>query len=112
LDVIPLKHLKYGTLLVGVAMALASNLNTVSQADCHTNYTQAVTLLDIATQQAANNQHPDPDAFSNDFKALITRMQTEKCMPELMSLIQHIQAEQKKLPASSGPPAKPNPVMD
>lgn len=109
----PVQRLKHTAILFGMAMALYGSLNTVSRADdCHTDYTQAVNLLDATTKKAADNQHPNPDAFANDFKSLITKMQTEKCMPELMSLIQHIQSEQKKLPATSGPPAKPLPVMD
>jgi hypothetical protein len=114
LDVNPLNRLKHGITLYTACMATMATLalGLPCQADCHAHYTQAVTLLDGTTQKANANQHPNPEIFSNDFKAAIDKLQAEKCMPELMNLIQHIQTEQKKLPHPSGPPAKPAPVMD
>jgi len=70
-------------------------------ADCQTTYKQAVQLLDTTTQKSVKPEQPDPEDFSEKFKALVTGLQTQNCMPELMSLIQHIQAEQQKLPAAA-----------
>ena len=75
-------------------------------ADCQTSYNQAVTLLDATMQKASKNERPNADAFAVEFKAVVASMQTQKCMPELMSLIQHIQSEQQKLPNPNEPPGK------
>jgi len=70
-----------------------------SWADCQASYKEAMTLLDSTTQKAAQNEHPNPDAFSTEFKTIVGSLQSQKCMPELMSLIQHIQTEQQKIPS-------------
>lgn len=81
--------------LVGVGIMM---LSIPSWGDCQASYSQAVGLLDNTTKQASHNEHPSPDAFSNEFKSIVTSLQAQKCMPELMSLIQHIQSEQQKIP--------------
>jgi hypothetical protein len=73
----------------------------VAGADCQTTYKQAVQLLDTTTQKSVKPEQPDPEDFSEKFKALVTSLQTQNCMPELMSLIQHIHAEQQKLPVAT-----------
>jgi hypothetical protein len=82
-------------------------------ADCRTHYNDALALLNNTTRKAAENQHPNADVFAADFKTIVDKMQTEKCMPELMSLIQHIRAEQQKLPPPSEETTKkPLPIVD
>lgn len=76
-------------------------LPSLAWGDCQTSYHQAVGLLDTTTQQANHNEKTNPDAFSAEFKTIVTSLQTQKCMPELMSLIQHIQSEQQKIPNAS-----------
>lgn len=84
-------------------------------ADCQSNYKQAMDLLDTTTKKASQNEHPDADAFSSQFKTIVGSLQSQKCLPELMSLIQHIQSEQQKIPSSTFPAeAKDNrtPITD
>jgi hypothetical protein len=83
-------------------------------ADCKASYEQAVTLLDSTTQKASQNEHPNPEAFSTEFKTIVGTLQAQKCMPELMSLIQHIQSEQQKLPSGTDTAShgKNSPITD
>lgn len=81
-----------------------------AESDCRTTYSQATSLLDSTTQKANNNEHPDQENFDKNFQQLVDKMQTNKCLPELMSLIQHIQTQQQKYPAVE--PAKPLPITD
>ena len=81
-------------------------------ADCQTTYNQAMTLLDNTTTQATQNGHPNPDAFSSEFQSLVGNLQTQKCLPELMTLIQHIQSEQQKIPNPADAAAKGLPITD
>jgi len=104
--------LKASLLLAGILLAV-SGWAEPGRADCHSDYNQAVTLLDSTTEKAAGNSHPNPEAFAGDFKKLVDKMQGQKCLPELMSLIQHIQSEQQKYPSPD--PARdhqPVPVVD
>jgi|GEM_PF-5730469 len=84
-------------------------------ADCQSSYKQAMDLLDTTTKKASQNEHPNADAFSAEFKTIVGSLQSQKCLPELMSLIQHIQSEQQKIPSSTFPAeAKDNrtPITD
>lgn len=80
-------------------------------ADCKMHYNQSVNLLKAARQKIDQKQHPDADAFSQAFQTSVDKLQEEKCLPELMSLIQHIQTEQQKLPAPT-PGSHPAPIVD
>ena len=99
-------------LLLG--LGLFAMLPSLAWSDCQSSYTQAVTLLDATTQKASQNEHPNSDAFSADFKTIVASLQTQKCMPELMSLIQHIQSEQQKMPTPPAASGKGNvlPITD
>jgi hypothetical protein len=92
--------LKFLSSLLWVGLA-GLVLPSLAWADCQTSYNQAMGLLDTTTKQASHNEKPSPDAFSAEFKTLVTSLQTQKCMPQLMSLIQHIQSEQQKIPNAS-----------
>ncbi len=79
-------------------------------ADCKANYNQSVELLNANIGKTRDKLHPtDPDAFETSFRDSVQKLQTEKCLPELMSLIQHIQGEQQKYPH---PKTKPAPITD
>lgn len=98
---------------LAISLLLGGGWQTLSWADCRADYNQALELLDSTTEKAATNAHPNPDAFAGDFKQLVDKMQSEKCLPELMSLIQHIQSEQRKYPSPEpGSKEKPVPVVD
>lgn len=94
--------------------ALPADFLSVAQADCQTSYKEAMTLLDTTTKKASQNEHPNPDSFSTEFKSIVGTMQSQKCMSELMSLIQHIQSEQQKLPGPTIPVGKDDnsPITD
>lgn len=81
-------------------------------ADCRAHYNDALNLLNATTKKAAENQHPNADTFAADFKTIVDQLQNEKCMTELMSLMQHIQSEQQKLPPETEPKKKPAPILD
>jgi hypothetical protein len=89
-----------------VLCLLISASGGMAMADCQASYNQAVTLLDTTMQKASGKERPNPDAFAAEFKTVVGSMQSQKCMPELMSLIQHIQTEQQKLPHPSEPAGK------
>lgn len=102
-----------GLLCLCLAVSLTGlTLPAQAQSNCRATYTQATDLLDSTTQKAANNEHPDNEAFSGNFKQFVDKLQSDKCLPELMSLIQHIQSEQQKYPAPAAGPAKPLPIVD
>jgi hypothetical protein len=79
-------------------------------ADCKANYTEATSLLN-AHLQKTGDKTADADAFETSFRNSVGKLQTEKCLPELMSLIQHIQSEQQKHPVGTTKP-KPTPIVD
>lgn len=84
-----------------------------SWADCQSSYHEAMALLDSTTQKASQNEHPSPETFSAEFKSIVGTMQAQKCMPELMSLIQHIQSEQQKIPSDKAAEQDKNaPITD
>lgn len=98
--------------LILPCLLLSSNLS--GYADCKTNYTQATELLDNAllkTRDPKASQSADPDTFETQFHASVTQLRQEKCLPELMSLIQRIQSERQKQPQLEKP-AKPVPIID
>ncbi len=94
-------------LLIGVLMSAP-----VVWADCQTTYNQAMTLLDTTTTKAVQNGHPNPDAFSSEFQSLVGSLQAQKCLPELMTLIQHIQSEQQKIPNPTDAASKGLPITN
>jgi hypothetical protein len=97
--------------LVGITMMGLMALPAFS--DCTTNYSQSLELLNThinKTKDKASNSN-DPDAFETSFRESVQKLQNEKCLPELMSLIQHIQGEQQKYPHPN-PKAKPAPITD
>lgn len=112
----PVSHLKksYWLSLCLLSLCVAAFIPNMgwAQSNCRATYSQATDLLDTTTQKAANNEHPDTETFSGDFKQLVDKLQTDKCLPELMSLIQHIQSQQQKYPAPTAGPAKPLPIVD
>jgi hypothetical protein len=82
--------------------------------DCKTNYNQSLELLNIHLNKTRNDKISNPDdldAFESSFRDSVQKLQNEKCLPELMSLIQHIQGEQQKYPHLN-PKAKPAPITD
>lgn len=81
-------------------------------ADCKANYDQSMKLLNTHMGKAKDKaQSADPDAFETDFRDSVRQLEVGKCLPELMSLIQHIQGEQQKYPHPN-PKAKPAPIKD
>lgn len=94
-----------------LALYLLSTANLAGWADCKTHYGKAVSLLETTTHQAQQNQHPSQDAFTENFRLLVGKMQTDNCMTDLMALIQKIQTEQQKhaLPSDK---TKPVPIWD
>jgi hypothetical protein len=95
-------------LLLGSAVPAA-----FAQAECKANYDEAVGMLaSVQKQIDANQPHPDGDQFSQQFQSLVDRMQAQKCLPELLSLIQYIQGEQKKYPPPPGPHPVAKPIVD
>lgn len=80
-------------------------------ADCKANYDQAMEMLNGELKKANGKTHSDAEAFEMNFKNSVYRLQSEKCLPELMSLIQHIQGEQKKFPRT-GRNTQPPPITD
>lgn len=83
-----------------------------AMADCKTHYDQSVQLLDANLQKSKEpNAKTAADAFELSFKEAVKQLQTEKCMPELMNLIQHIQTEQQKHPRTTQS-NKPAPIVD
>lgn len=80
-------------------------------ADCKANYDQAMEMLNGELKKANAKTQSDAEAFEMSFKNSVYRLQSEKCLPELMSLIQHIQGEQKKLPRV-GKNTQPPPIAD
>lgn len=83
-----------------------------AMADCKTHYDQSVQLLDANLQKSKGpNIKTDADAFEASFKEAVKKLQSDKCMPELMNLIQHIQTEQQKHPRTSQN-NKPAPIVD
>lgn len=100
-------------LILTIALA-----NVTAMADCRAQHNQATELLDNYLQKAKSaqktspeNKPPDPDAFEAEFRPLVDKLQEEKCLPELMLLIQRIQSEQQKYPHSEKP-LKPAPIVD
>ena len=120
----PLRHGFYSgfskTSAWGMVLSLCCLIGQASPsgsawADCQSSYKQAIDLLDVTTKKASKNEHPDADAFSSQFKTMVGNLQSQKCLPELMSLIQHIQSEQQKLPSSTLPAEAKNnrtPITD
>lgn len=110
----------YNRLVWGIAWSLIGFLGYAALfefawADCQNSYKQAIDLLNTTTKKASQNEHPNADAFSSEFKTIVGSLQSQKCLPELMSLIQHIQSEQQKIPSSTFPAeAKDNrtPITD
>ncbi|WP_303673845.1 hypothetical protein [Vampirovibrio chlorellavorus] len=87
-------------------------LHQPALADCKTHYDQSVQLLDANLQKSKEpNSKTDADAFEASFKEAVKKLQGDKCMPELMNLIQHIQTEQQKHPRTSQN-NKPTPIVD
>jgi hypothetical protein len=87
-------------------------LRLPAMADCKTHYEQSVQLLDESLQKSKEpNTKTDADAFEVSFKEAVKKLQSDKCMPELMNLIQHIQTEQQKHPRTSQN-NKPTPIVD
>lgn len=88
--------------------------STNAHADCKVNYNQSVTLLDSHLQKAQttpNAEASNADAFELEFRSSVAKLQDEKCLPELMSLIQRIQSEQQKHPRPEKK-AMPTPIVD
>lgn len=87
---------------------------TTCHADCKVSYNQSVTLLDSHLQKAQATQNAatgNADAFEVEFRSSVAKLQEEKCLPELMSLIQRIQSEQQKHPRPEKK-AMPTPIVD
>jgi hypothetical protein len=99
------------TTVIGITMMGVMALPAM--ADCKTSYNQSLELINThiskAKEKAANPN--DPDAFEFSFRHSVQKLQNEKCLPELMSLIQYIQGEQQKYPHPN-PKTKPTPITD
>jgi hypothetical protein len=65
-----------------------------------------MTLMMNFKQEALNNQHPDSEKFKAVFGPLVTSMEKENCVNELMGILQFVQTEQKTYPAPGGSPAR------
>lgn len=81
-------------------------------ADCQTTYDQAVGLLNSVQAKVTQNEHPNPDAFAAEFKGVVDKLQSEKCMPELKKLTEYINEEQQKYPVIPADEAHPAPIED
>lgn len=105
-------HLRINTAATAILSVLyVTTLCLPAMADCKTHYEQSRQLLDSTLQKSKEpNAKTDAEAFESSFKEAVKRLQTDKCLPELMNLIQHIQSEQQKHPRSSQ--NKPAPIVD
>jgi hypothetical protein len=89
-----LKRWAAGLLLAQLALSLAA------WADCQADYNAAFSVLDATQKQAEASQHPSADGFSNAFQVAVDKLKDERCTPEMVKLIEHIQSEQLKYPSA------------
>ena len=105
------RHHQLIQFIPGIALLMAVCVPLTTFADCKTSYDQSVGMLDSQLEKANNQAHPDADEFEMSFTNSVNRLKSEKCLPELMRLIQHIQGEQQKYPRLDKN-AKPTPIKE
>jgi hypothetical protein len=109
----PALLLKHRFLLI-ILLSVMIGTSIPCHADCKVSYNQSVALLDSHLQKAQTAQKAatgNADAFEVEFRSSVAKLQEEKCLPELMSLIQRIQTEQQKHPRPDKK-AIPTPIVD
>lgn len=109
----PAQLLKHRFLLISL-LGVMIGTSIPCHADCKVSYNQSVALLEShlqKTQATQNAATANADAFEVEFRSSVAKLQEEKCLPELMSLIQRIQSEQQKH-TRPDKKAMPTPIVD
>ncbi len=109
------EHMRNKLLFILTALGMLLAFGAPVLAECKTHYDEAVSILNGAKQKSlsANTlEKSEIGVFEGEFKGVVDKMQSEKCLPELMTLIQFIQSEQQKYPDLDGSTNPMAPITD